>query len=97
MKNFNYPAKLKMENGQWLDCQISHPNQEPPIRIPGPLGTTEWQESSFSKYNAKITLNARSPILEPGKYEIHFGGKEYVFETKNPKIDIIFGDILKAI
>ena len=86
-------AKIEI-NGDWIDCLLSYPNQEPPLSVPGPPGTTHWQQSSYSRFNAKLSFTASSPIIPPGSYKIRFGGKEHVFESQKPEHDIVWGNVL---
>lgn len=81
-------------NGAWIDCTFSYPNQESPISVAGPMGTASWQQSSYSRFNAKLTFFGLSPIVPPGSYKVRSGTKEFVFEVQKPEGDIVWGNVL---
>jgi hypothetical protein len=80
-------SKIRI-SGEWYKCGFIYPFKEPPIKVPGPLGTDHWQRSP---YTAKLVSNR---IIPPGNYDICHNGKELVFEAVRPVIDGILGNIM---
>lgn len=80
-------------NGAWFDCTFLYPNQEPPISVAGPMGTKSWQQSLYSRFNAKLTFRGSPQTVPPGQYRVRSGSKEYTFYAQKPEGDVVWGDV----
>lgn len=75
-------------DGKWHECKILYPFKEPPLEVPGPLGTSQFQKSS---YNAKLVSNL---VVHLGNYNIRHNGKQSVFEATRAVSDGVLGEVL---
>jgi hypothetical protein len=82
-------SKIRID-GEWHECGFLYPFKEQlkPIKVPGPLGASQWQQSV---YNAKLVSNR---IIPSGNYDIRHKGKQLIFEAERPVIDGIFGNVI---
>lgn len=85
-------AQIEID-GNWFNCSMSYPNNKPPLSIPGPLGTQQWQQSPYAEYNAKITMPIRSPIVPPRSYKVRLNDKIVTFEAHVSKGSNIWGNV----
>lgn len=81
-------------NNEWHSCELSYPHSEPPIKVPGPMGTESWQKGSYSECNCKVTLMSLASIIPTGVYEVRASGKEMQLQVMAPKGLELWGNIL---
>ncbi len=78
----------------WHECELSYPHQEEPLPVPGPGGTQHWQQSSYARFNAKLSTPRRGPIIPPGQYNVRHRGRQLVFEAQKAEGSVVWGNVL---
>lgn len=86
-------AKIDID-GSWYECDFSHPHQAASIEVTGPQGMRTFQASPYARYNAKVTMPLRGPVVPPGTYSVHDGEQSHKFQVEKSESQLLWGNVL---
>lgn len=72
-------------------CDFYFNNQEPPIKIPGPMGIEIWQSAAHSEFQSRLKFRNALMFLEEKCYEVSCDGRTYFFHVQLQKGFEIYG------